>query len=100
MSDVAILLYLSVFLFCIGALGILIRRNVLVVLMCVEMMLNGANLAFISFGRMHGGVEGQVVVLFAIAFGAAEVAVGLALASAFLRERDSASINRARELRW
>jgi len=70
---------LSAILFSIGALGVLIRRNPLVIFMSVELMLNAANLAFVTFARMHESLNGQVFVFFILAVAAAEVAVGLAL---------------------
>ena len=70
---------LSAILFSIGALGVLIRRNPLVIFMSVELMLNAANLAFVTFARMHESLNGQIFVFFIMAVAAAEVAVGLAL---------------------
>ena len=70
---------LSAVLFSIGALGVLIRQNPLVIFMSIELMLNAANLAFVTFARMHGSLNGQIFVFFIMAVAAAEVAVGLAL---------------------
>jgi NADH-quinone oxidoreductase subunit K len=80
-------LVLSAILFTIGAVGVMVRRNVFVLLMCIEMMLNAANLALIAFSRYLGSVEGQVLVLLVIAVAAAEVAVGLAIVILIFRQR-------------
>ncbi|MFC2075489.1 NADH-quinone oxidoreductase subunit NuoK [candidate division KSB1 bacterium] len=82
-------LILSAFIFTLGALGVLMRRNVLIILMSVELMLNAANLALIAFSRYLGLVEGQVIVLIVIVVAAAEAAVGLALVVEVFRQRRS-----------
>jgi NADH:ubiquinone oxidoreductase subunit K len=74
-------------LFTLGMLGVLSRRNILIILLSVELMLNGAALAFVAFAGYHGNLDGQVMVFFAIAVAAAEVAVGLALVIALFRIR-------------
>lgn len=84
---------LSAILFSIGAVGVLVRRNAIVVFMSVEMMLNAANLAFVSFARMHGNLEGQVIAFFVMIVAAAEVVVGLAIIMAIFRTRRSVSID-------
>ena len=84
---------LAAILFGIGAIGVLIRRNALVVFMCVELMLNAVNLAFISFARLHGGLDGQVIAFFVMVVAAAEVVVGLAILTAIFRTRRSASVD-------
>ena len=66
-------------LFAIGAVGVLVRRNAIVVFMCVELMLNAVNLAFVTFARMHGDLDGQVMAFFVMVVAAAEVVVGLAI---------------------
>lgn len=81
------LVTLSGVLFTIGMLGVLSRRNILIVLLSVELMLNAAALAFVGFAGYHGNLDGQVMVFFAIAVAAAEVAVGLALVIALFRLR-------------
>lgn len=95
MSEVTIEWYiaLSVVLFTIGSLGVLLRRNAIIVFMSVEMMLNSANLAFVSFARYLGDLDGQVLVFFVITVAAAEVAVGLALIVAIFRTKNSISID-------
>jgi NADH-quinone oxidoreductase subunit K len=91
---------LSMLLFVTGALGVLIRRNALVLFMSVELMLNAVNVAFVAFARLHGAVEGHVVVLFVIIVAAAEVAVGLAIIVSIFRRRRSANVDDLSVLRW
>ena len=91
---------LSVILFVIGGVGVLVRRNALVVFMCVELMLNAVNLAFIAFARLHGGLDGQVIAFFVMVVAAAEVVVGLAILTAIFRARRSASVDDASLLRY
>jgi NADH-quinone oxidoreductase subunit K len=78
-------------LFTIGAVGVLVRRNVLVMFMCIELMLNAVNLTFVSFARAFDDIRGQVVVFFTLAVAAAEVAVGLAIIVAIFRRRRGAT---------
>ena len=84
---------LSVILFTIGATGVLLRRNAIIICMSIEMMLNSANLAFVAFARQLGDLEGQVLVFFVITVAAAEVAVGLALIVTIFRTRQSINID-------
>ena len=100
--DVTVSRYLAVsaMLFAIGVAGVLLRRNMLVVLMSVELMLNAANLAFVTFARMLGGVEGQVIVLFVMAAAAAEVAVGLAIFLIVFRSRDPTNVDEIDLMNW
>lgn len=86
--------YLTVsgLLFFIGLLGVVIRRNILIMYMCIELMLNAANLAFVSMSRFTNNLEGQVIVFFVITVAAAEVAVGLALIVALYRRRQTAHV--------
>ncbi len=91
-------LYLSVLLFSIGAAGVLIRRNAIVVFMCIELMLNAANLALITFARHHGDLSGHVFIFLVMAVAAAEVAVGLAIIIAVFRERKSVNVNELRDM--
>ena len=93
-------LYLSAVLFTIGGLTVLVRRNAIVVFMGVELMLNSANLAFVTFARMQGDLEGQAVALFVMAAAAAEVVVGLAIIMAIFRTRRSASVDDANLLKY
>ena len=92
-------LYLSALLFTVGASGVLLRRNVIVVFMCVELMLNAANLAFVTFSRMHGQLDGQVVAFFTMVVAACEVVIGLAIIMTIYRARRSASVDDANLLR-
>jgi NADH-quinone oxidoreductase subunit K len=91
---------LAAILFVIGGVGVLIRRNALVVFMCVELMLNAVNLAFIAFARLHGGLDGQVIAFFVMVVAAAEVVVGLAILTSIFRTRKSASVDDANLLKY
>ncbi len=91
---------LSALLFSIGGLGVLTRRNAIVVFMCVELMLNSANLAFVSFARQWGNLDGQVVAFFVMVVAAAEVVVGLAILVTIFRTRRSASVDDASLLKF
>ncbi|GAB3759043.1 NADH-quinone oxidoreductase subunit NuoK [Yimella radicis] len=93
-------IYLSVILFAIGAATVLLRRNAIIVFMGVELMLNAANLAFVTFARMHGTVDGQAIALFVMVVAAAEVVVGLAIIMAIFRARRSASVDDANLLKF
>lgn len=84
---------LSVLLFTIGAVGVLVRRNAIIIFMCIEMMLNSANLLFVAFARQLGDIDGQVLVFFVIVVAAAEVAVGLALIVTIFRTKHSINID-------
>ncbi|MFN8090722.1 MAG: NADH-quinone oxidoreductase subunit NuoK [Vicinamibacteria bacterium] len=84
---------LSLALFAIGALGVFLRRNVITVLMCVELMLNGVNLAFVAFSRAAGTLDGQVLVFFVMVVAAAEASVGLAIVIALQRHRDTLDLD-------
>ena len=87
MPSLNAVLAISFCLFSVGMLGVMIRRNALIILMCVELMLNAANLNFIAFSRQSGSVSGQAFALFVMGFAAAEVAVGLALVVALYRKK-------------
>ena len=91
---------LSLVLFGIGALGVFLRRNVITVLMCIELWLNGANLAFVAFSRAAGTLDGQVLVFFVMVVAAAEAAVGLAIVIALFRHRQSLDPDTFRLLKW
>ncbi|GLY27622.1 NADH-quinone oxidoreductase subunit NuoK [Kineosporia sp. NBRC 101731] len=93
-------LYLSVLLFSIGAVTVLVRKNAIVVFMGVELMLNAANLAFVTFSRINGNIEGQVIALFVMLVAAAEVVVGLAIIFTIFRTRRSASVDDANLLKY
>ncbi len=86
-------LYLAFALFVIGLLGVMLRRNVLIVPMSVELMLNAANIALVAFSRLHGNLDGQVAAMFTIAVAAAEAAVGLAIVVSIFRSRTGTDID-------
>jgi len=88
-------LYVSGLLFTIGAVGVIVRRNAIVVFMCVELMLNAANLTLVTFSRINGTLEGQVVAFFTMVVAACEVVVGLAIIVTIYRSRRSASVDDA-----
>jgi NADH-quinone oxidoreductase subunit K len=90
---------LASILFVIGGVGVLVRRNALVMFMCVELMLNAVNLAFIAFARLHGNLDGQVIAFFVMVVAAAEVVVGLAILTSIFRTRRSASVDDANLLK-
>ena len=91
---------LAVILFVIGAVGVLVRRNAMVIFKCIELMLNAVNLAFVAFARQHGTVDGQVIAFFVMVVAAAEVVVGLAILMAIFRTRRSASVDDANLLKY
>ncbi|MDQ1305586.1 MAG: NADH-quinone oxidoreductase subunit [Actinomycetota bacterium] len=93
-------LVLSAILFSLGAIGVLLRRNAIVVFMCVEMMLNASNLAFVAFARANGNLDGQAVAFFVMVVAAAEVVVGLAIIVTIFRTRRSASVDEPSLLRY
>lgn len=90
---------LSAILFSLGALGVLIRRNAIIIFMSVELMLNAANLLFVAFARVYEALNGQIYVFFVIAVAAAEVAVGLALIVAIFRTKQSIDIDEVSSLK-
>jgi NADH-quinone oxidoreductase subunit K len=92
-------IYLSVLLFAIGGGTVLARRNAIIVFMGVELMLNATNLALVTFSRIHGSLDGQVMALFVMVVAAAEVVVGLAIIMAIFRARRSASVDDANLLK-
>lgn len=89
---------LSVLLFILGALGVLVRRNAIIIFMSVELMLNSANLAFVAFARVREALDGQVFVFFIMAVAAAEVAVGLALIVEIFRSKRNIDIDQMNSL--
>lgn len=91
-------LVVSAFIFCIGAGGVLTRRNPLVILLCLELMLNAANLALITFARMHGNADGQIFALIVMVVAACEVTVGLGLIVAIFRRKLPIDVDQLREL--
>ncbi len=93
-------LFLSAMLFSVGTIGVLVRRNAIVVFMCVELMLNAVNLSLVTFSRMNGRLDGQVIAFFVMVVADAEVVVGLAIIVSIFRTRRSASVDDASLLKW
>ena len=91
--------YLATILFAIGTAAVLLRRNAIIVFMGVELMLNATNLAFVTFARVYGTLDGQVIALFVMVVAAAEVVVGLAIIMAIFHSRRSASVDNANLLK-
>jgi NADH-quinone oxidoreductase subunit K len=87
-------------LFTIGAVGVLIRRNAIVLFMCIELMLNAANLALVTFSRINGTLDGQIMAFFVMVVAAAEVVVGLAIMMSIFRTRRSSSVDDANLLKY
>jgi NADH-quinone oxidoreductase subunit K len=91
---------LSVVLFSIGAIGVLVRRNIIIIFMSIELMLNAANLAFVAFARQQHSMDGQVIVFFVMTVAAAEVAVGLAIIIQLFRHRETVQADELTLMRW
>ena len=91
---------LAAVLFSIGAVGVLVRRNAIVLFMCIELMLNAANLALVTFSRINGTLDGQIMAFFVMVVAAAEVVIGLAIIMSIYRTRRSASIDDANLLKY
>ncbi len=92
-------LILSAILFVIGVMGVLLRRNAIIVFMCIELMLSAVNLSLVTFSSMHG-VQGQLLVFFVMAVAAAEAAVGLAIIIAVFRRKGSTDVGEVHLMRW
>ena len=92
-------LYLAAVIFTIGLAGVLLKRNALIVMMSVELMLNAANLTFLAFARQNGNISGHAIAFFVIAVAAAEAAVGLAVVIAIFRSRGAVNVDEVRALR-
>lgn len=99
MLPVSYYIGLSAVLFTIGALGVLIRRNSIVIFMSIELMLNAANLAFVAYARVYGAVSGQIFVFFVMTVAAAEVAVGLALIVAIFNTKQSIDVDQMNSMK-
>jgi NADH-quinone oxidoreductase subunit K len=93
-------LILAALLFAIGAIGVLVRRNAIVVFMCIELMLNSVNLTQVTFARVNGSLDGQVMAFFVMVVAAAEVVVGLAIIMSIFRARRSASVDDSNLLKY
>lgn len=92
--------YISAVLFCVGALGVLLRRNAIIIFMSIELMLNSVNLLLVAFSTYHNDASGQVFVFFVMAVAAAEVAVGLAILVTIFRNVHSVDIDELKNLKW
>ena len=99
-TPISYFVVLSAVLFAIGSVGVLVRKNALVIFMSVELQLNAVNLALVAFSRLHGNLNGQVLAFFSMVVAAAEVVVGLAIIVAIYRRRRSVDVDDVRELRW
>jgi NADH-quinone oxidoreductase subunit K len=93
-------LVLSAALFSIGAVGVLVRKNAIVVFMCIELMLNAVNLTLVTFSRINGSLDGQIMAFFVMTVAAAEVVIGLAIIMSIFRTRRSASVDDANLLKY
>ncbi len=93
-------LYLAAVLFTIGTIGVLLRRNAIVVFMCIELMLNAVNLTLVTFSRINGTLDGQIIAFFVMVVAAAEVVIGLAIIVTIFRTRRSASVDDANLLKY
>ena len=93
-------LIVSAILFAIGTAGVFLRRNLITILLSVEIMLNAVNLTFVAFGRYRGDVDGQIITIFVMTVAAAEAAVGLALIIALFRQRESLNPDAFTSLKW
>ena len=93
-------LLLSALLFTLGAVGVLVRRNAIVVFMCIELMLNAVNLSLVTFARINGGLDGQIMAFFVMVVASAEFVFGLAIIMAIFRTRRSASVDDANLLKY
>ena len=100
MIGIEYFLALSAILFAIGAYGVLTKKNAIIVLMCIELMLNAANINFVTFSSFYSNINGQVFALFSIAIAAAEVAVGLAIILNLYKTRDTITLDEISLLRW
>jgi NADH-quinone oxidoreductase subunit K len=99
-TPIANYLILGGLLFTIGTVGVLVRRNALVIFMSIELQLNAVNLTLVAFSRQHGNLDGQVLAFFSMVVAAAEVVVGLAIIVSIFRRRRTANVDDARLLRW
>jgi NADH-quinone oxidoreductase subunit K len=98
--DVIHYLILSALLFTVGAVGVILKKNVIAIFLCIELMLNAVNLSFVAFARYLGQVHGQIFVFFVMVVAAAEAAVGLAIAITLYRNRNTLSVDDADIMKW
>ena len=99
-TPISYFLLVSVLLFTIGTIGVLVRRNALIIFMSIELQLNAVNLSLVAFSRQNGNLTGQVLTFFSMVVAAAEVVVGLAIIVSLYRKRRSVDVDDARMLRW
>ncbi len=100
MVSYSLLMALSAAIFAIGVAGVLLRRNILIMFMSIELMLNAVNLAFVTLGRRMGSMDGQVIVFFVMTVAAAEAAVGLAIIISIFRNRETVNADELNLMRW
>ena len=100
MIPVSHALILSAILFVIGALGVFIRRNAIVIFMCIELMLNAVNLSFIAISKQLNSLDGQVIVFFVMTVAAAEAAIGLAIIVSLFRTKETINVDEVNLMRW
>jgi len=100
MIELNYFLILSALLFSIGVLGVLVRRNALIIFMCIELMLNAINLSLVAFSSFLGNENGQILVFFVISVAAAEAAVGLAIVISLFRNKETLDIDKINIMRW
>jgi len=99
-TPIAYYVVLSGVLFSIGTVGVLVRKNALIIFMSIELQLNAVNLALVAFSRMHNALDGQVLAFFSMVVAAAEVVVGLAIIVSLYRRRRTADVDQVSELKW
>lgn len=100
MIDINFYLLVSAILFCTGVIGVLVRRNAIIIFMCIELMLNAINLTFVAFSSYLGNINGQIFVFIVMTVAAAEAAVGLAIVIALFRNKESVNIDEINILKW
>jgi NADH-quinone oxidoreductase subunit K len=98
--DLNYYLILALLLFSIGVTGVLVRRNAIIVFMCIELMLNSVNLVFVAFSQFLGNLNGQIFVFFIMTVAAAEAAIGLAIIIALFRNKDTINLDEINILKW
>ena len=100
MIELNYILILSLILFCIGVIGVLVRRNAIIIFMSIELMLNSINLSFVAFSSYFGDIKGQIFVFFILAVAAAEAAIGLAIIISLYRNKQTINIDEINILKW
>lgn len=100
MIEINFYLIVSALLFCIGVIGVLVRRNAIIIFMCIELMLNSINLTLVAFSAYLGNINGQIFVFIVLTVAAAEAAIGLAIVIALFRNKESVNIDEINILKW